>query len=145
MGISADLLSRFEFSFLREEEFASRPAWVLAFKPKPDAPNSELMDKLINAMSGVMWIDKEDYQMAKADIRLRSRIAFFGGLAGAIEKLDLTLIQKRIQPSVWLSEALQIDFSGRKLLSPVRFRCFENCSGYTREPEKTMTAASEAE
>lgn len=134
LSLSADLLSRYEFTFVREELFADRPAWVLSFAPKPNAPDDAFLDRLINAMCGTMWIDKEDHQLAKADIRLGKRVSFFGGIAGAIEKLDMTLIQRRIEPAVWLGEAVHIDFTGRKLLSAIRFRCFENCADFQAEP-----------
>jgi hypothetical protein len=91
-------------------------------------------------MSGTFWIDKEDNQLAKADIRLSKRVSFFGGIAGAIDKLDLTLIQRRIEPSVWLGEAIHIDFSGRKLFSTIRFRCFENCGDFKVVPEQHASA-----
>jgi hypothetical protein len=141
LAISRDLLARYHFTFVREEEFAHRRAFVLSFTAKKDAPNEEFFDKLINSMAGTLWIDQEDYQLAKADIRLAKRVAFFGGLAGAIEKLDLTLIQRRIEPSLWLGEAIHIDFAGRKLFSPTRFRCFENCSGF----EKVSTEHARAD
>jgi hypothetical protein len=133
LSVTEDLLGRFDFTFMREEKFAGRATWVLAFKPKSDATEDEFFDKLINAMTGTLWIDQEECQLAKADIHLGKKVAFFGGLAGAIEKMDLTLIQRRIEPSVWLGEAVQIDFSGRKLFSTVRFRCFENCSEFRKE------------
>ena len=136
LSLTEDIISRFDFTFLREEHFASRPAWVLSFVPKKNAPSDSFMDRLINAMSGTFWIDQEDYQLAKADIRLSKRVSFFGGIAGAIEKMDLTLIQKRIDASVWLGEAIHIDFAGRKLLSDIRFKCFENCSDFRVVPEQ---------
>jgi hypothetical protein len=132
LSVSGDLLARFDFTFVREERFAGRPTWVLAFSPKADAPEDEFFDKFINAMAGKLWIDQEEYQMAKAEVHLSKRVSFFGGLAGALDKLDLTLIQRRIEPAVWLGEAIQIDCSGRKLFSTMRFRCFENCSGFEK-------------
>jgi len=132
LGVSGELLSRFDFSFVREEKFAGRPTWVLAFVPKADAPDDEFFDKFINAMTGKLWVDQEEYQLAKAEVRLSKRVAFFGGLAGALDKMDLTLIQKRVEPSIWLGEAIHIDCSGRKLFTPIRFRCFENCSDFNK-------------
>lgn len=140
LTLSADLLARYDFTFVREEFFADRPAWVLSFVPKSDPPVDNFLDRLINAMSGTLWIDQEDYQLAKADIRLGKRVAFFGGIAGAIEKLDMTLIQRRIEPAVWLGEAVHIDFSGRKLFSNIRFRCFENCSDFVSAAMHTARA-----
>lgn len=141
INISEELLSRFTFTFVREEIFASRPTWVLAFRPREDAPRDDFMDKLINAMSGTLWIDREDSQMAKAELKLSEGVSFFGGIAGAIHKLDLTLIQRRIEPSVWLTEAIHIDFSGRKLFSSMRFRCFESCSDFENVPIQHASAA----
>ena len=128
--LNEELLSRFAFTFVREETFASRATWVLSFVPKPNAPNENFLDRLINSMSGTFWIDQEEYQLVRADARLTKRVSFFGGIAGAIDKLDLTLIQRRLEDSVWLGEAVHIDFVGRKLLSDIRFRCFENCSNF---------------
>lgn len=136
LAINEDLISRFDFTFMREETFASRPTWVLSFVPKPDAPNEEFLDRLVNSMAGTFWIDQEDFQLAKADVALSKKVSFFGGIAGSIEKLDLTLIQRRIADSVWLGEAVHIDFSGRKLFSNIRFRCFENCSDFQLPPEQ---------
>ena len=142
IGVSEELLSRFNFTFLREETFASRPMWVLAFRAREDAPRDDFMDKLINAMSGAIWIDQEDSQMAKAEIKLSDRVSFFGGLAGAIHKLDLTVFQRRIEPSIWLTEAIHIDFSGRKLFSSMRFRCFETCSNFENIPVQHASASN---
>jgi hypothetical protein len=141
LEVNADLLSRFDFTFVREEVFVHRPMWILAFTPKADAKNDEIFDKFINAMTGKLWIDQEEYQLAKAEVRLGKRVSFFGGLAGALDKLDLTLIQRRIEPGVWLGEAVHIDCAGRKLFSSMRFRCFENCSGF----EKAATEHAKAD
>jgi len=132
--LTEDILSRFEFTFVREEQFVNRAVYVLSFVPKVDPKDDSFLDRLINAMSGTFWVDKEDYQLAKADIQLSKRVSFFGGMAGAIDKFNLTLIQRRIEESVWLGEAVHIDFAGRKLFSPIKFRCFENCSGFERAP-----------
>jgi hypothetical protein len=140
LTISRELLARYDFSFVREALFASRPAWVLAFTPKPGVKSDGFFDRLLNAMSGEFWIDQEDYQLARADVRMSKRVSFFGGFAGAIDKLDLTIIQRRIEPSVWLGEALHLDFAGRKLLSNVRFRCFENCFGFQKTPARHARA-----
>jgi hypothetical protein len=140
LALNEELLSRFHFTFLREEVFASRPAWVLTFVPKANAPNSDFMDRLINSVCGTFWIDQEDYQLARADVQLSKRVSFFGGIAGAIDKLDLTLIQRRVETSVWLGEAIHIDFAGRKLLSSIRFRAFENCANFEPAPKQHARA-----
>ncbi|HEV8543495.1 MAG TPA: hypothetical protein VGR78_13950 [Verrucomicrobiae bacterium] len=141
LELSEDVLSRFDFVLKGSDSFMNRPVWVLGFSPKADAPINGFTDRLINAMSGTIWIDQTDFQMAKADIHLSHRVSFFGGLAGAIDHLDLHLVQKRLAPDIWLAEALTLDFTGRKLFSPMRFRCFENCSGF-REGTKAQASSA---
>lgn len=132
LSLSADLLSRYEFSLAGQETLNGRPAWMLRFRPKSGADADGFFDRLVNAMSGIIWVDIEDGQLAKAEIFLSKKVSFFGGLAGAIERMDLTLVQRRIEPNVWLGESTFIDFSGRKLFSSIRFRCYETCSDFHR-------------
>ncbi len=127
-----DVLARYEYKLMGEEMLGERKTWMLQFSPKAGAPEEGFMDKLLNSMHGTLWVDEQDYEMAKVESHLGRKVSFFGGLAGAIEKLDLQLVQKRVAGSAWLTEALTLDFSGRKLLSPVRLHCLENCSGFQK-------------
>jgi len=139
LHFNKELMDRFQYTLAEETVIDGRPLHVLRFSPKPDADADGFFNKLINAMHGTLWIDQEDFQLMKADIHLGQKISFFGGLAGAIEKLDLTLVQKRLEAGVWLPQLTLIDFSGRKLLSDMKFRCLENCFEF----EKTsMTQAN---
>jgi hypothetical protein len=126
LALGDELLSRYQYKLVGEDTVAGRKAWVLEFKLKPGVPEDGFMDKLLNNMQGRMWVDQQEYELSKIDVHLGKKIGFFGGLAGAIEKLDLQMFQKRIDSQSWLTEALTIDFTGRKLFTPIRFRCFEN-------------------
>lgn len=134
LTLTEDLLSRYKYTLRGDETLNGRPAWILDFVPKPELENDAFFDRLINAMTGTFWVDQEDYEMVKADIHLGQKVAFFGGLAGAIEKLDLQIIQKRLDSALWLTEGLSLDFSGRKLFSPIKFRCLETCSEFRKVP-----------
>jgi hypothetical protein len=131
LALGDDLLTRYEYEFRGEEQIAGRNAWVLAFKPKHGAPEEGFLDKLVNAMQGTMWVDQEEYELSKVDVHLSKKLTFFG-LLGGIEKLDLQMAQKRLNSQAWLTEALTLDFTGRKLFTPIRFRCVENCSDFKK-------------
>jgi hypothetical protein len=132
LSLGDDLLGRFEYKLAGEELIADRKVWTLEFRPKADPPENSFLDKLVNAMHGTMWVDQQEYEISKIDVHLGKRVSFFGGLAGAIDKLDLHMIQKRLNSQAWLTEALTLDFTGRKLFTPIRFRCFENSSGFRK-------------
>lgn len=132
LALGEDLLSRYSYQLLGEEKVSGRATWILEFKPKENVKEEGFLDKLVNAMQGTIWVDQQDYEMAKVNVHLGKKVSFFGGIAGAIEKMDLQLIQTRVDSAAWLTEALTLDFTGRKLFSPIRMRCFENCSGFRR-------------
>jgi hypothetical protein len=131
LALGEDLLSRFQYELRGEEMMCGRKAWVLAFKPKPGTPEDGFLDKLVNAMQGTMWVDQEEHELSKVDVHLSRRLSFFG-LLGGIEKLDLQMVQRRLNSQAWLTEALTLDFIGRKLFTPIRFRCIENCSDFQK-------------
>jgi hypothetical protein len=135
LALSEDLLGRYDFTFTGEQKLNGRRTWMLRFAPKADIDEDGFFDKLLNAMTGVIWVDVEEGQMAKAEFFLGKKISFFGGFAGAIERLDVTVVQRRVEPNLWLSEAAFIDFSGRKLFSAIRFRCYETCTGFRKAAE----------
>jgi len=130
LHFTKELMGRYQFRLGEDTRMDGRVLYVLHFSPRPGAESNGFFDKLINAMHGTLWIDQEDSQLMKADIHLGQKISFFGGIAGAIEKLDLSLVQKRLEPGVWLPQFTFIDFDGRKLLSDLRFQCIENCAEF---------------
>lgn len=144
LTLSEDLLNRYEFRYGGEEMLGGRKAWMLRFSPKPGVETDGFFERLLGAMSGILWVDAEEGQLAKAEVYLGRKVSFFGGIAGAIERMDLTFVQKRIEPHVWLGESAFIDFSGRKLFSAMRFRCYETYSGFHRaDPAKEIAGAGQ--
>lgn len=132
LSLSHELLSRFDFTFAGEEMLAGRKAWMLRFLPKAGVEAEGFFERLVGAMSGILWVDAEENQLAKAEIFLARKVSFFGGIAGAIERMDLTFVQKRFEPDLWVGESAFIDFAGRKLFSAVRFRCYETYSEFRK-------------
>ncbi len=131
LALGDDLLSRYQYQLRGEELVGGRKAWVLDFKPKPGTPEDGFVDKLVNAMMGTMWVDEQESELSKIDIHLSRKLSFFG-LLGGIEKLDLQMAQKRIDGQAWMTEVLALDFTGRKLFTPIRFRCLENSTDFRR-------------
>jgi hypothetical protein len=127
-----ELMEHYQFTLAEPAVMDGRRLHVLRFSAKSDAESDGFFERLLNAMQGTLWIDQEDFQLVKADVHLGQKISFFGGLAGAIEKLDLTLVQKRLEPGVWLPELTLINFNGRKLFSDMKFRCIESCAQFEK-------------
>ena len=121
--LTAELAARFDFKFLGETNFNGRATYQVAFEPKnPQPPVHRIMDRLLNQISGTLWIDADEFEVARADVSLRSEVNLLGGLIGSLKKLTYTLERTRVADGIWFSTLSIGDFQGRKLLDPTHIK-----------------------
>lgn len=124
-----DLLDRFVYEVLRVEKLNGRPAWVIAFKPKSaDLPVKQNADRVLNKLSGLVWVDQEEYELAKLDVALSEKVTLWGGLLGNLEQLTLTIFRSRVEAGGWVTKTSAFTAIGRKLLSRIHVRTYEEAS-----------------
>lgn len=141
LDFDEELIQRYEFQYLGDELINGRKLALLSFKPKANPPeDGGVFGKLLNEVAGKIWVDLEDDQLARVEVKLLNRVRFFGGIAGAVEKMDMRLIRERVAPGVWLNGSTQIEIQGRKLLSPLRFKAFENCTAFRLVTEMAQSS-----
>ena len=116
-------MARFDFTLLDQRSLNGRTAFRVAFAPKsPEPPERRLADRLLNRITGTLWIDAQEFELAQADIRLGSEVNLLGGIAGSLRKLSYTMTRTRVADGLWLSTATNGDFEGRKLLVSKRIK-----------------------
>ena len=131
LTFDGELIQRYNFSYEGEETVAGRTLAVLSFVPKTNPPeDGGMFARLLNELAGKIWVDLEDDQLARLEVKLLKRVNFFGGLAGAVDKMDMRLVRERVAPGVWLNGSTQIELEGRKVFSAMRFKAFENCTAF---------------
>jgi hypothetical protein len=65
--LNEELVGKYEFVILGQEVVGGRPVYVLSFKPKSkNLPVRRNVDYVLNHIAGKVWIDQEDYEIAKA-------------------------------------------------------------------------------
>ncbi len=129
--ISRELVSRYIFQLKGLEEHNGRPAWVLTFKPRSDdLPINKMQDRVLNKLSGLVWVDCEDFEVARADLHLASRVTLFGGFAGALDIFDLEMNRARSPFGTWYNQSGSLRIEGRKLFSPIRFKASESADEF---------------
>lgn len=123
MLLQPTIVSRFEFHLAGQEQVHGRMAYRLTFEPKsPGAPVHHMVDRLLDRLSGTLWIDAQEFELAKASMRLRSEVDLLGGILGSLKKLAYTVDRTRVAEGVWLNTFSSGDFEGRKLLDSMRIR-----------------------
>lgn len=121
--LTPELVARFDFKLLGETNINGRSTYQISFEPKsPLLPVHRIVDRLLNQISGTLWIDADEFEVARADVSLRSEVNLLGGLIGSLKKLSYTLERTRVAEGVWFSTLSSGDFQGRKLLDPTHIK-----------------------
>jgi hypothetical protein len=121
--LTAELAARFDFTLVGTTNINGRAAYQVVFQPKsPQMPVHRIMDRLLNQLSGTIWIDADEFEVARAEVSLRSEVNLLGGIIGSLKKLTFSLERTRVADGVWFSTLSNGDFLGRKLLDPTHIK-----------------------
>jgi hypothetical protein len=121
--LTPEVAARFRFKLVGCTNLNGRTAYEVLFEPKtPALPVRRMADRLLNRISGTLWIDTEEFEVARADIVLGSEVNLLGGIAGTLRKLAYTMVRTRIAEGVWIGTLTSGDFEGRKLLDSMRIK-----------------------
>ena len=131
--LNADLVSRYKFTLKGQETIKNRMAYVLEFEPRgPNLPIKHLTDRFANHMAGTVWIDAQEFEIAKATVHLQGEITLWGGLIGTLRRCDFTLVRARTEDGIWFNSFSHGMFEGRKLLEPLTIRTLSESSNIRR-------------
>jgi hypothetical protein len=121
--LTADLAARFDYTLLGQTNLNGRAAYAISFRPKISPPPvRHLVDRVLNQISGTLYVDAQEFEVARAEVSLRNEVNVFGGIFGSLKKLDFTLERTRMADGVWFSTLSSGDFQGRKLLDPTHIK-----------------------
>ena len=133
--LTRDLLSKYDFALMDRETIKGRPVYVLSFQPKTgDLPEKKWSDRLLNRVGGKLWIDVEEYEIAKATIKLQSEISVGLGILGALKKFDFVIERIRMEGGVWFSSSTRGDFQSRKLFDSSHVKVWSESTNFRRIP-----------
>jgi hypothetical protein len=97
MEVNKELVGKYEYLTLGEEVIGGRPVYVLSFKPKSKSllVRSKI-DYVMNRISGKVWIDQEDYAIARVESRLTESTQIWWGLLASLRGFSGVLEQTRL-------------------------------------------------
>lgn len=116
-ALNGELVERFEFKLTGREPLNGRGALILEFQPKSgELPERNLKDKFLNRVAGRIWIDEEDFALAKADVWLKERVNVIGGLVGAVWKFSFGFEREWLEAGLWFTRKSNWHLEGREFL-----------------------------
>lgn len=115
--LSAELVNRYTWELLGREPMDGRPAFLLAFAPKGGAlPRKSRMDDVLNKVRGRLWVDAEEYEVARLEAETVDTVKMWGGLLARVNGLKLAYGQKRRSAEEWLPETADVTLRLRALV-----------------------------
>jgi len=121
--LTPEIVARFDFRLLEQTNFNGRPTYHVTFQPKnPAPPSHHMVDRLLDRISGAVWIDAEEFEIARAEIQLGSEVSLLGGVVGSLKKLAYSMTRTRIGDGLWFNTSSVGDFEGRKLIDAMRIK-----------------------
>lgn len=104
------------FTALPDEQINGRVAMVWSFGPKPGYKAKSMGGRVYEGVTGKIWLDREERQLARLEAEV-VRDVTVGGFLAKIEKgTRFELTQTRVEPGCWLPSHQLVRYSAQILL-----------------------------
>ncbi len=130
--LTAELVGKYQFTLMGEKDIDGRKTYELAFEPKPGLTIHKLTDRFLNQAMGTVWIDEQEFEIARAEVHLKGEVTLWGGMVGTLSQCNYTLSRTRLPDGVWFNSFSHGYFEGRKLLEPMVIRTRSQSSDFRR-------------
>lgn len=131
--LTPELLTKYQFKLVDRTNYNGRSTYILAFEPlSRNLPVKQLSDKLANQVAGKVWVDAQEFEVARAEVNLLSEVNLWGGVLGSLKKLYFLVDRTRVDENIWFNRTTYGDFQGRKLLDNTRMKLRSESSNFQR-------------
>lgn len=135
--LDQELISRYHFSLVGQEQINGRAGYVLTFLPRANTqlPEKKKMDKLLNRLQGKVWLDTSTFSILKLDMHLTEPTNLMAGL-GNVRTFDFLLEFAPVADGDLLApKTIQLRLDGRKLFTALRVKQENHFSNHRKTSE----------
>jgi hypothetical protein len=101
----------------RRERFRGEDVLVFDFEPNPEYKAHKLVEKIIQKLAGVIWIDEKAHDVARLEAYFVGDFRFAGGLLANLQKgTSFIFEQAYINNEIWLPTYMEAHLGVRVLL-----------------------------
>ncbi|MEQ1474123.1 MAG: hypothetical protein ABLQ96_09890, partial [Candidatus Acidiferrum sp.] len=87
----------------RRERFRGQDVLVFDFEPNPDYKARTLVEKIVQKLAGVVWVDEKAHDVARLEAYFVGDMKFAGGLVANLQKgTSFVMEQAFVNDEVWL-------------------------------------------
>lgn len=118
-----ELIERYQARVSGREALYGREAYVVEFEPKSGKlPVRNRIDYALNKSNGRLWIDTEDYGVARVEFHLMEPVRLWAGILGNVTVADGVVETLRNKEGFWLPRKMKFYMNGRILFSSLHHR-----------------------
>lgn len=105
----------FTFELVGEGTMNGHPAYILSATPHRRAEAVSRAAKVLSAMRGTVWIDKDTYHMIRADCHVFAPVPVFGPLARVLPGTHIRLQMSPVNEAIWLVDEFSMELTVSKM------------------------------
>ena len=109
----AKFLAADRFYNLHRDTYQGREVYVMDFAPRPDFQPHSLLDKVLKALGGALWIDEQAKQGVRLEARFLEGVKVGAGLAAVQKGGNVVLEQRFVNDEVWLPSYIEVHLDAR--------------------------------
>ncbi|HKE27173.1 MAG TPA: hypothetical protein VKB88_32685 [Bryobacteraceae bacterium] len=126
-----------DYHLAGDETIDGRKVIVVAFSPHPGYHASNIWSRVLEKMSGKIWIDPEEGEIARAEAALAGDVTIGWGLVARINQGSrFVLERRRASPRVWLTQKQLASYSARIVFKTIRGESTEEYSEFAPRKEQ---------
>jgi len=113
----AKFLASDRFYNLRRQTYEGREVYAMDFAPRPDFQPHSLVDRVLKALGGTLWIDEQAKQGVRLEARFLEGLKVGGGLIGSVQKGGNVVLEQRfVNGEVWMPSFIEIHLNAHLFL-----------------------------
>src|SRR6266513_4213844 len=126
----------------RRERFRGQDVLVFDFEPNPEFKAHKLVEKVVQKLAGVVWIDEKAHDVARLEAYFVGDMRFAGGLLANLEKgTSFVMEQAYVNNEVWLPTYEEARVGVRVLLvKGIKVNAVTRYSDYNRFNVESLSA-----
>jgi len=129
----SDFLRAELFANPRRGTFHGEDVIVFDFAGNPNYKPKKTIDRVIQKLSGVMWVDDEAREIARLEARFSESAHVGGGVVASIEKgSSFVFEQQKLNEEVWLPSYAEVHVAGRILVVKLKQNFTDRYSDYKK-------------
>ncbi len=105
----AKFLAADRFYNLHRDTYQGREVYVMDFAPRPDFQPHSLVDRVLKALGGTLWIDEQAKQGVRLEARFLEGVKVGAGLLASVQNDGNVVLEQRfVNGEVWVPSYLEV-------------------------------------